>query len=1334
MKRGVTNTIKRQYFKSILLCILLGIIVFVSAVSWNDAYQTPKYFNEDEFNLYNFSKNLTETENFSYFSILNIQWEDGSLGPEHSDFYWLNWNDTYSINSTSGLLNINSINDNETGNFTLNALVQGTEGGESRYFNFIINATNDAPEVGFNETYSFEVNSQENTSGNIILSGTDEEEHYPLIFQNITFFDDCEPAEWSPRKNASNCSFTYDTTNEYGGSDQSVLINLTNIGYYDVGVYPVQICINDTLPESGLPTYKDSNYEYNKTTCENASLIIQSTLSVDTSDCDEKIISEDDDYLTCNIIIKTQGKNDSLSIESTATLKNYPSAPSGSFNSGWFYASNETNAADFYLFIPINISLEKVHVGNWTINFSVEDTKYSQESSSQIDIFINRSSVNSPLSLTSIENRNISINQLVTIYFNISDNDLLIPDKNLFNEEFTLNYTASIESENYTFDNLVIEDLGQITGTNISRAKITLNSTEAGDYEINVSATDKEDSSSYTLFNITISNNTSPYWKGGEYAFDLNTSRTSDEEGFNFYRNLTDTTITEENFYVKDDDNDTLTFSNSSGVPPRFNLTSDGIINFTPWKQDVGIWNFNITASDGYLEDTTHIILNISNNNTAPQIGALYNNTDFSEPPTNAIPENNTQIVPHGESIFWRLYTYDDDFLISETKVNEGAYNETLNISTNIINLTPAQTPLTSEDISFLIEQSPRELEGFYNRTIYNTTFTPQYENVGNYSVNITITDFSGEKTNRLFYLNITEFDYPPSIVNESLNNATLTIYENLYLDINATDEKDGNDTPNGNLTFSISNLTTGGNFINTSNFNETTGIINLTNLSDYEGEWLFNISVNDTSENTDWKIFKLSIYGIANLTSPSQNSVFNFTEVVEKKLTLSFNNSLGGNLTYELWIDNITCSYLDNSNCNYTDFYMIDSFENIGNSTEFNYSWTQTYFDETYGNLKNLTIKAYPSTEQLNESQKEAIAINFSFKLNISHTNAPLLFISNIGPYYQKNYNQNLEIDLNGHFLDYDKEDPYYEQEINFTIHSNSTPSTLASPFSTVSEGWILTIPAPNTIKSEWLYINATDLNSEGEPLTNNISNQFKVEFTTPSVQEVERPATGGTSTLLKLFSIRIIVPQDIIIYEKDSIEIPFTLENTGEIDLKGLDVTNIVLFNNVYSEDVKVFIEPIYLPELKIGESQNMTMRILADTQKTGRYKATVYVDVTSPKFSDWGDFFIDLRRINDTEAEQTIIFTEKLISENPECLELSELIKEARKKFEEGDSESALTMATEIATACEDAIKANEQVKFKLKDYISNIFYYVLFATASVLLLGFIIYIYKRTRFNK
>ena len=226
----------------------------------------------------------------------------------------------------------------------------------------------------------------------------------------------------------------------------------------------------------------------------------------------------------------------------------------------------------------------------------------------------------------------------------------------------------------------------------------------------------------------------------------------------------------------------------------------------------------------------------------------------------------------------------------------------------------------------------------------------------------------------------------------------------------------------------------------------------------------------------------------------------------------------------------------------------------------------------------------------------------------------------------------------------------------------------------------------------------------------------------------------SGGGSTKLKHFSLKLVVPQDVIISEKNFIDIPFMIQNNGQMDLKGINLSSFVKFNNIFTDDVTISLGDSYIKELKFGRSENFTMRIIANTQRSGKYKATITADVTSPKFSDWGDFIIDIKKANESEAEQILIFTEKLISENPECLELTELFNRAEVAFALGDYSATMKLAKEATEACEDAIKANEQIRYGVEGKVKDNFYYIVFATLAIFFIGFVFYVYKRVRFNK
>ncbi len=94
----------------LLMLFLAGMIVFVGAEPvWNStANDNPYYFLEDTISYYNFTTNLSDSSDLSSFSVLNISWAQGSLGPDHSDFYWLPWNDSNFSNSVFGILKLNA--------------------------------------------------------------------------------------------------------------------------------------------------------------------------------------------------------------------------------------------------------------------------------------------------------------------------------------------------------------------------------------------------------------------------------------------------------------------------------------------------------------------------------------------------------------------------------------------------------------------------------------------------------------------------------------------------------------------------------------------------------------------------------------------------------------------------------------------------------------------------------------------------------------------------------------------------------------------------------------------------------------------------------------------------------------------------------------------------------------------------------------------------------------------------------------------------------------------------------------------------------------------------
>ncbi len=1277
---------------------LIFLVGFVSAVSWDsNAYSVNYTAVEDSVYYHNLSKNITGYSNDVSFVIDTsgdqlLYWTNAS-GRESTSLSNINsWIGIRNI--STGNLTINATKSNQTGFFEIPIKATNTtsEVAQTVYFNFIINATNDAPNFTLNNSYSVDYT---NNFFEVNLTGSDEEEQYPLVY-NYSIVN-CSVASWSSRYNETgddNCTLDYNLSNV---SDTRSILNFTSFGYDDVGSYNFTICVRDTFDNESVPLYRDSAYDENKTRCYNSTLYIRSTLSINVSECNNSIFQEGQEN-TCNVTVYVVGEKNLLNITSDASLRNYPQGDSDIENSSWFYDARNVRASSFKYIAEINITPTKTEVGNWTINFTaidLEEYKEPVEVTEQIYIYVNHTIEDSPV-LSNLGNVTGSTNSPVLIEFNASDNDLLIPDKDLYDEDLIFSETITNLSSGLEVNLFDIDFVS--TSENYSYAKIdfTPDDSMAGVYGVNVSVEDGQGNIDYDVFNLTILDNSAPLWNSSEYTFNLIVNSTF-ETTANFYLNLTDG-------YVSDAENDTIIFTNGSGFR-SFNLTSSGLLNFTPWKYDVGVWSIAVTADDGYLTNSTTFNFNISNINSDPNIG------EFKRTST-TISNGDSLEVNESEYAKISLRVHDDDLMITDSEILEGAYNESLSVDVNVTNLSFVEEVI---DFNF---SSIEEIAGFENSSYYNADFTPVKANVGNYSVVVNITDASGSSVSRQFFLNISEINNPPVL--SSILNYTGTINDILSYDVNASDLEDGNDSLDGNLSFNLQNIT---NRAPNLTINDSTGEIdfNFDSNESYAGFWEYNVSVNDSEGRTDFQIFSLTIYGSPTITGVYNSNGFifseNSSEVVNASVDYAVNNTL---LNYTFYMDKIV--YSNNTSYSYLPLEIKNTSLFNWDSGNYSFNLSLDFSDETYGMLKNLTLVVFnPSYPGLNHS--------YNVKVNVSHTNYPVFFNGSISNSQATN-NQVIEIDLKDYFSDLDNDDPYYNQDINFTLNSNESTSLIV-PYSTISSDWILNVSTKGKSVAEDLYVLAE------EGLNNVTSNNFTIEFTEPETETITVTKTvsggGGGGSSIKHYSIKIIAPKDVIIDKNNMIHVPFSIQNNGQLDLKGISLSSIINYQGTFSEDVSIELSQGNIDYLKYGESRDFVMTIRANTQASGRYKATLFANVSSPKFSDWADFYIELRKTNESEAEQILVFTEKLVAENPVCLELTETVKEAREVFEQGNHERAANLAREAVEACQNAINSNEQISSE-NPFVRESFYYISFATLTIFVFGFIFYIYKRVKFNK
>lgn len=1269
-----------------MLFILIGLMVFVIATApvWVGS-GVDYHANEDSPYTHNLSVNITGFNNDVSFAIdteTNVNWTNISgsyLVTASSISSWI-----YISNASLGDLIINATNDSQTGFFIIPIQATNTTDDEftGTNFEFRVNATNDIPVFTLDNNHSVSVTDDQNASLNISLVGTDEEGQYPLSY-NVSF-NDCSFAIWSDRNN-TNCSLNYEMISISNTTSTFALKDMT---YNDVGTYNLTVCVWDDINGSALPLYYDSNYVENKSYCLNRTFEIKASLIINASDCEGRNWTEGN-TLNCVINITTIAATDEVELVSYASFINDGGAP---YNISWFYPFNTINATDFLISLNITIpSLSKRHVGNWSINFSADDaslTEIPRPVYETILFFVNYTE--SSVSLASISDLtgNDALYLNYSFQINATDDDLLIWDDSIKKETFTFasNVSWVTISNSNAGDSLYNYRLGDVT---VDHGYALANFGE-GNYSVLINVTDGASNLDSDIFTIEILNDTAPEWDAG-LSDPVNLELT---ENVSFYYNVT--------VNVTDIDNDPISFYYNNISAPFCSLTpgnfssSTGIIDFTPLDCDVGYHNVTIIASDGKLNSSYSFNFTVANTNDAPSIITALGNQTATEAVSKTINlqiEDFDYLIPAGQSSF---------------------YDENLTINLTITNITAVVTPIS---FNFVGGVFAAELE------LFNATFTPDEDNVGIYNITINVSDVSGLYDVSYFVLNISRVNDNPNLT--FIENQTTTSKRIFYLDVNATDEEDSPSLPeSGVLNYTLNNLTVGGNFLI---INLTTGIINVTMNESIAGFYEYNLSVIDSEGGIDWQIFSLSIHGTPNITIPNSSYIFDWDEYTQEQnlefeVDYAVNNT---NLTYSFYLDRIVYS-------NLTEYNYTNLSDELRNSTNYtwvdnnNYTWnfTPDYRDETYGLLKNFTLIVFnPEFPELNISK--------NWKVNVTHTNENISFSGTIPDKGPITIGSSVDVNLSEYFSDADYSDKAINQNINFSIVTKAGDTNNIATSSSFN-GWILSLSS-SVAATETISIVAYEYNSSNISIGNATSNEFEVEFIPPAVVEVPR-SSSSTRTVLKHFSLKLIVPQDIILSDQNYIEVPFSLQNTGDIDLTGINLWSEVRYNNAFSDDIKILLEESYIQSLKIGQTENYTLRVYADTQRSGKYKISVFANVTSPKFSDWGDFFIDLKRVNESEAEQILLFVEQFITDNPECLELTEVFARAEEAFGSGDVYTALELAEEVTVACEDTIRANEQIRYSAKSFVERNFYYISFITLGIFFIGLIFYIYKRVRFNK
>jgi hypothetical protein len=227
--------------------------------------------------------------------------------------------------------------------------------------------------------------------------------------------------------------------------------------------------------------------------------------------------------------------------------------------------------------------------------------------------------------------------------------------------------------------------------------------------------------------------------------------------------------------------------------------------------------------------------------------------------------------------------------------------------------------------------------------------------------------------------------------------------------------------------------------------------------------------------------------------------------------------------------------------------------------------------------------------------------------------------------------------------------------------------------------------------------------------------------------------PVSSGGGMTIQHYTLKVVSPGDVTLPEEGIIQVPISMQNPGDVVLQGIHLNASVTFNNFLNREISISLAETDIAQLAPGESKNITVTINANTRKQGIYRVVIYATVDTPKFSDWGEFYIEFKKTNESEADNAVTAVEKIVSDNPECAELREQINQAKTFLDQRDYTKAVAKVQEIKAACEDAIYKKSVYKTITKGIGEGAINYAIIATAAALALGILFYLYKRYKFR-
>jgi len=743
--------------------------------------------------------------------------------------------------------------------------------------------------------------------------------------------------------------------------------------------------------------------------------------------------------------------------------------------------------------------------------------------------------------------------------------------------------------------------------------------------------------------------------------------------------------------------------------------TTANIISFIPGDGEAGAYETRINITDGN-GNAVYVVINLTIYDNAPPyapnitLTCYDSNSTYSTPCYYNISQNVTE--PNGNSFnftdnstFFNIntttgeinFTGNDSIVGNHTvRINltdsHGATNftivlfEIINVndapSLGLKNWTARQTVLFSFDLtnnitdqdtnvsssifnesfSFSVvnaSNTSQSLMTFFNITVNGTIhIRPNILHIGNYTLNVTVNDSTGASDTQLIYFTIHAYNNPPQFTWVCNNSRQATENNKFTCWLNATD------IDSSNLTFQTNtswfDFNTSAQYINSTLPNASV-LANFTPTGSEVGNHSILINVTDDEGAYDEVIFDFEVLSVNNPPTINWWRWISNNPIDMSTTETAFNASENSTIIFRH-----ISSDPDSDSLSYS--WVINGTEN---TTSANHTY---WIPFKYTNLSIMNVTLIIDDHRKGYDQQE-------WNVTIIHVNRPPDLYKNItNQTWPENVDETLNIseyirDLDGDNLSFN---------YNLTSDCQST-NCMSISFSGTSGNYVATFtPASNW----WGVTNVTIVANDSGYTVNSNSFKLNITYVPRQVRYVTVSSGGGGSggsSASLVASLSMTIDPFEIITPKEIVRAPVFLENTGEVALNDINLSA-----EADGFDITLDLADEYFESISPSSNASTYLTINITKAKKDRYEIRMLAFVSSPGLNDSATIYIETTPINKTMVDVRIEFVKDLFEENPECMELMELVFEAEQAIEAENLERAKNLTKLAIDNCRDMIK--------------------------------------------